>query len=133
MTDTTADTTTEQSFNSREALRKGFLAYIGLYGTAYDSARKFVNGKGKVLFNDFIKKGEEVESRVQESYADFRQRAEQKYAEQVENIENFFSRVSNDDSVEVEVEDQDDATEPKAPARKRVASKVASDEVVKAA
>lgn len=113
-----SDNETETRFNSRQAIRKGFLAYLGLYGTAYDSARKFVNGKGTDLFNDIVKKGEVMESQAQDSYEDFRQRLSQKYAEQVESIEKFFSRVSSDDAVEVE----DGA---KGPARKRVASKKA--------
>lgn len=112
------DKTTEQGFKSREVLRKGFLAYMGLYGTAYDSARKFVNGKGADLFNDFIKKGEEVEGRVEERYTELRQRTQEKYAEQVESIEKFFSRASKSEATEVE---------DSAPSRssKRVASKAA--------
>lgn len=95
--------TEEQGFNSREALRKGFLAYVGLYGTAYDRARKFVDGKGSAIFKDFIKKGEEVEDLLQGKFAELRERAEEKYAEQKDGIEKFFSRVSNDDASDAKV------------------------------
>lgn len=95
--------TEEQGFNSREALRKGFLAYVGLYGTAYDRARKFVDGKGSAIFNDFVKKGEEVEDLVQGKFVELRERAEEKYAEQIDGIEKFFSRVSNDDASKAKV------------------------------
>jgi hypothetical protein len=116
----------EQGFKSREAIRKGFLAYIGLYGAAYSNARNFVNGKGTDLFNDFVKKGEEVESRVQEAYSDFRSNAEQKYAEQLKNVEDFFSRVSNDVA---ETEEKAPAAARKGPGRKRVASSEAAEVV----
>lgn len=64
-----------ETITPREAIRKGWLAYIGMYGAAYDRATQVLTGKGAEIFEEFVAKGEEVEDRAQDAVESFRERA----------------------------------------------------------
>ena len=80
---------TEQ-LTPREAIRKGWLAYLGVYGAAYERAEAILTGKGAEIFEDFVSKGEKVEDRAQDAIADMRERANEMYGERFDGFRRFF-------------------------------------------
>ena len=72
---------TETAVTPREAIRKGWLAYLGVYGAAYERAEAILTGKGVEIFEEFVEKGEEVETRAQDAFADIRERANEAYGD----------------------------------------------------
>ncbi len=79
---------TETALNPRDAIRKGWLAYLGVYGAAYERAEAILTGKGVDIFDEFVEKGEEVETRAQDAFADMRERAHEVYGERL-NFDRF--------------------------------------------
>ena len=79
---------TETALTPREAIRKGWLAYLGVYGAAYDRAEAILTGKGAEIFEEFVEKGEAVENRAQDAFADVRERAHEMYGDRL-NFDRF--------------------------------------------
>lgn len=124
---------TEIVLNAREAVRKGWLAYIGLYGAAYERANALVTGKGADMFEGFVAKGEEVETRAQDAMETVRERAQGFYGERfnMDRMTKLFPNpVANKNRVEeleaeVEALTKKVATLSKKPAAKRTTKKAA--------
>ncbi len=83
---------TETTLTPRDAIRKGWLAYLGVYGAAYERAEAILTGKGAEIFEEFVEKGEEVESRAQDTLADVRERANEMYGDRFsfDGIRKYF-------------------------------------------
>ena len=83
---------TETALTPRDAIRKGWLAYLGVYGAAYERAEAILTGKGAEIFEEFVEKGEAVETRAQDAFADVRDRANEMYGERLnfDRIRRFF-------------------------------------------
>ncbi len=81
-------------------MRKGWLAYLGLYGAAYERVKPFTSKAG-VALEDLIAKGETVENSAQEVAGDVRERATDIYGESFAKVRNFMpSFIKRNDRVE---------------------------------
>jgi len=95
--------------NAVEALRQGWLAYIGAYGLIYDRAKpalKTLADKYAGLFTDLVVKGEEIEATAKEQIEDVRDRAKGLYGAGVEKFRTFIPAATpaNDRVKELEAE-----------------------------
>ncbi len=97
---------TETALTPRDAVRKGWLAYLGVYGAAYERAEAILTGKGAEIFEEFVEKGEEVETRAQDAFADVRERANEMYGDRFDGLRRFFpqNKASNGRVEELEAE-----------------------------
>lgn len=84
---------TETPLTPRDAIRKGWLAYLGVYGAAYQRAETILTGKGADIFEEFVEKGEEVETRAQDAIADVRERASEMYGDRFDGLRRFMPAV----------------------------------------
>lgn len=94
-----------KEFTPAEALRRGWLAYIGAYGVAYDRAKpaltKLANRYSE-LFGEFVEKGEEIEATAKEQIVDARDRARSLTSASFEKLQGFVPAiVANDRGEEV--------------------------------
>lgn len=98
-----------KEITAAEAIRKGWLAYLGAYGLAFERAKpalKALSEKYADLFGDLVEKGEEVEATAKEQIVDVRDRAKGFYGAGVEKFRAFIpSRgAANDRVKELEAE-----------------------------
>ena len=98
-----AKTAQKQMNKSVDALRKGFRAYIGLYGTAYDRIVPVVENAGK-RYDEWANKGEELENAAQDFAKDFRTNAQKSYKDTVGKVRSVLPRAANDRVEELEAE-----------------------------
>jgi hypothetical protein len=78
-----------KELNAVEALRQGWLAYLGVYGLVYDRAKPAIDKLTKNyagIFGDLVEKGEEVEATAKEQIVDARDRAKGFYGAGVEKF-----------------------------------------------
>jgi|GEM_PF-2783733 len=89
-----------------EALRKGWLAYLGLYGAAYERVKPLTAKAGETI-EQLIAKGETVETNAQEAAEDARERAANFYGEGVTRVRRFMpefvTRTDRVDELEAEI------------------------------
>jgi polyhydroxyalkanoate synthesis regulator phasin len=90
----------------REMIRKGWLAYLGVYGAAYERANEILTGKGADMFEDFVAKGEKVETQAQDAIADMRERAQDVYGDRLDGFRKIFpsARKGRVEELEAEIE-----------------------------
>ncbi|MEL6686399.1 MAG: hypothetical protein AAFP97_02115, partial [Pseudomonadota bacterium] len=84
-------------------LRKGALAYVGLYGLAYERAQfraDQLKAKSGELFDTLVKKGEVLEGKGLELTKEYRTKATDLVEEGVETVRNAVPFGSNDNRVE---------------------------------
>ena len=101
-----------QAEKTREVLRKGFLAYIGMYGAAYDRLQAKYGDKATGLFEEFLNKGEEMEAKTQETVEEVRARASERYGDRIERVRNVLPEMptlSNDNTRVAELENEVEA------------------------
>lgn len=87
------ETVEATELNAVEAIRKGWLAYLGAYGLAFERAKPAIaNLKTKYaeLFGDLVEKGEEVEATAKEQMVDVRDRAKGVYGAGFEKVRAFI-------------------------------------------
>lgn len=86
-------TMTEQvetnAITPKEVLRKGWLAYLGLYGAAYERVKPLTTKAGDTL-EQLIAKGETVETKTQEVAGDVRERANSFYGKGATRVRRFI-------------------------------------------
>lgn len=95
----TAKTETKAAAN----LRKGALAYVGLYGLAYERAQvraDQLKAKSGELFETLVKKGEVLEGKGLEMTKEYRAKANELVGEGVETVRNVVPFGNNDNRVE---------------------------------
>jgi hypothetical protein len=98
-----AKTAQTQLTKSTEALRKGFRAYIGLYGTAYDRIVPVVKSATK-NYNEWAEKGEKLENEALTFAKDFRANAQKTVEGTVGKVRSVLPRAANDRVEELEAE-----------------------------
>lgn len=76
----------------REAVRKGWLAYIGLYGAAYERVKP-LGAKAVATFEDLVAKGEFVEDQAQDVVETVRERTNDFYGEGFARVRNFMPKM----------------------------------------
>lgn len=90
-----------------EALRNGWLAYLGLYGAAYERVKP-LTAKTAGIFENLIAKGEKVEANAQDVAEDVRARTNDLYGDSFAGIKKFLPEFvgKNDrvDELEAELE-----------------------------
>lgn len=90
-----------------EAVRKGWLAYLGLYGAAFERVKPMTE-KYADVFETLVAKGANVEANAQEVAETVRERATGIYGENVERFRKFVpsvvARKSRVEELEAEVE-----------------------------
>ena len=102
------ETVETTELNAVEAIRKGWLAYLGAYGLAFERAKPAISdltAKYVELFGDLVEKGEEVEATAKEQMVDVRDRAKGVYGAGFEKVRAFIpARAANDRVKELEAE-----------------------------
>lgn len=98
-----------QELKAAEAIRQGWLAYLGAYGLAFERAKpalKSLTEKYADLFGDLVVKGEEIEATAKEQVIDARDRAKGLYGAGVEKFRSFIPvrGAANDRVKELEAE-----------------------------
>lgn len=78
-----------------EVLRKGWLAYLGLYGAAYERVKP-LTAKAGLAFEDLVAKGETVETGAQELAGDIRVRAEGVYGDGLARVRNVMPKLGGE-------------------------------------
>ena len=126
----------KQIVNPVEVIRNGWLAYIGLYGTAYERVKpRFENLGEKTadLFGELVEKGETIEATAQDHFADARERATGIYGNSFEKVRDFMPKMASNDRVQ-ELEDEIDALNKKiATLSKKTAAKKTARKTTKSA
>lgn len=103
MTNAKTTETVKTPAKTTEALRKGFRAYVGMYGAAYERALP-VFQKAVKNFDDYALKGEKLET-VAGGYAkDARAFATKRYTMRTAQLRSFLPSSANDRVVELETE-----------------------------
>ena len=98
-----------KEINAVEAIRKGWLAYLGAYGLAFERAKpalKNLSEKYVDLFGNLVEKGQEVEATAKEQIVDARDRAKGVYQAGAEKFRAFIpvGGAANDRVKELEAE-----------------------------
>ncbi len=97
-----------KDFNAVDAVRQGWLAYLGAYGVAFERAKpalKNLSEKYAELFGELVEKGEEIEETAKEQIVDVRDRAKGVYGAGFEKVRAFIpARAANDRVKELEAE-----------------------------
>jgi len=117
-----------------EVIRNGWLAYLGLYGAAYERVKpRFENLGDKTadFFGELVEKGETIEATAQDHLADARERATDAYDNGFTKVRNIMPKIvpANDRveelEAEIEVLNKKIATLGKKTATKKTARKTA--------
>lgn len=88
-------------------LRKGVLAYVGMYGAAYEQAQaRFTQAREATdgLFDTFVEKGEEIEAQANEMFKDTQSKVTKTYEENVKKVKSILPASANDRVEELEAE-----------------------------
>ncbi len=98
-------TKTKTTAKTTEALRKGFRAYVGMYGAAYERALP-VFQKAVKNFDEYATKGEKLETVASGIAKDARAFAAKRYAVRAAQLRSVLPGAANDRVVELETEIQ---------------------------
>ncbi|WP_306249641.1 hypothetical protein [Parvularcula sp. IMCC14364] len=96
---------TKQTPKVVEMARNGWLAYIGMYGAAFERLQprlEKLNLNTGDVWNELVAKGEAMEDAAQERIQEVRERAEDRYGDQIERVRELMPKAGKDSS-EVEV------------------------------
>ena len=106
-------------FKAANVVRRGWLAYLGAYGVAFDRAKPVVaklTERYSEFFGELVEKGEEIEATAKEQIVDARDRAKSIYGAGVEKLQGFAPQFAANDRDE-------DVTDEARVAVKKVAAK----------
>lgn len=95
------------TLNAREIARKGALAYIGLYGAAYERAQLRWNQlrtSTDGLFDTLVEKGEVIETKAGEVFKTTQTMVTERFEEGAEKVKSVLPASANDRVEELEVE-----------------------------
>jgi polyhydroxyalkanoate synthesis regulator phasin len=105
-------TNNETFAKASETLRKGWLAYLGVYGAAFERLQprlEEANEKTAGLVDMLITKGETVEATAQETIEDIRSRATETYGTGMDRVRKMIPNmpvVGNDNARVAELEEE---------------------------
>lgn len=107
----TADVQADTKFKAVQLARKGTLAYLGLYGYAYDraklrfeQARTFAKTSTNGLFDELVEKGEGVEAQAAALVKGAQVQAIKTYSENADKVKSALPKFANDRVSELEAE-----------------------------
>ena len=119
-----------------QALRKGALAYVGLYGAAYEAAKtrfETVRGTADNLFDSLVEKGETIETAALGLAKAAQVKATDTFTTSTEKVRDVLPRPSNDRVEELEAEITKLNKKISAMAKKKASAKKASVKTQKTA
>ncbi|MGV6801081.1 MAG: hypothetical protein ACWA5L_04080 [bacterium] len=90
-------------------LRKGWLAYLGVYGTAYDQILPHLENAAantSDIFSMLVLKGENLEATAQETMGELRETATKRYTKRAEQVRKLMPFGTNDNDRVAELEDE---------------------------
>lgn len=102
-----AKTTTNETRKATDLLRKGTLAYVGLYGAAFDRAKsrfEQVRGATDGLFDSLVVKGEEIEGKATAFAKGTQVKATDRFSATTSKVRSVLPKASNDRVEELEAE-----------------------------
>lgn len=88
-------------------LRKGTLAYFGMYGAAFEAAQtRFSKARETTdeMFEEFVKKGEELETQAQDFFKNSQEKVSETYEENAKKVRSILPSAANDRVEELEAE-----------------------------
>jgi len=103
----TAKKAQKETLKATALLRKGTLAYIGLYGAAYERAKfrfEQVRGATDGLFDTLVVKGEEIEGKANVFAKDAQVKVTETFAATSSKVRGVLPTASNDHVEELEAE-----------------------------
>lgn len=105
------ETKAETKLTALKVARKGTLAYVGLYGYAYDraklrfeQAKAFATTSTTGFFDELVEKGEAVEEQAGTLFKGAQVQALQTYAEGSKKVKAVLPKFANDRVTELEAE-----------------------------
>jgi len=97
--------TAKMTFKTPAIMRKGFRAYVGMYGAAYEAAMPVFN-KALKNYNDYAAKGEMLETAAttyaKDTSKTAREFAASRFEKRSAQLRSFIPGVANDRTVELE-------------------------------
>ncbi|MBL4855100.1 MAG: hypothetical protein JKY25_12800 [Robiginitomaculum sp.] len=98
---------TKYTFKTPAAVQKGFRAYVGMFGAAYERAVP-VFDKAAKNYDDYAARGEKLETSATSFVKDARKNvtefASKRYEMRAAKVRSFFPKAANDRVVELEAE-----------------------------
>lgn len=92
---------------ARKLARKGALAYVGVYGLAYERAQmRFGQLKASTdgLFDNLVERGEDLEAKATETFKGTRVAVTERFEEGTEKVKSFLPASANDRVEELQSE-----------------------------
>ncbi len=124
----------KQTVKVTETLRAGWLAYLGIYGAAFERIQprfEKLNASTGDIFSELVAKGEALEATAQETIEDVRVRAEETYGTRMTKIRSLFPVAGNDNTDVAELQAEIEALNKQVTSLKRKVTSI--DKAVKAA
>ena len=101
------ETTETRIAKARTFARKGALAYVGLYGAAYERAQKRwgqLKTSTDGLIDQLVERGEDIEAKATESFKGTRAKVTERFEEGSERVKSMLPKSANDRVEELEAE-----------------------------
>ncbi|WP_409433403.1 hypothetical protein ACJ3XI_02550 [Litorimonas sp. RW-G-Af-16] len=105
------EATETEALKATAMLRKGALAYVGLYGAAFERAkmrteqvRSFYNTKTDGVFDTLVAKGEEIEGKAADYAKTAQKRVVETFETTTDKVKEILPTASNDRVEELEAE-----------------------------
>jgi len=95
--------TAKTTFKTTDALRKGFRAYVGMYGAAYERVMPVYN-KAVKNYDDYAARGEKLETFAGTFAKDARTFATKRFEKRTAQLRSFLPGAANDRVQELETE-----------------------------
>ena len=103
----TVETTESRIVRARTIARKGALAYVGIYGAAYERAQmRFGQLKNSTdgLFDQLVERGEVIEAKATETIKGTRAVVTERFEEGTDKVKSFLPASANDRVEELQSE-----------------------------
>ena len=101
------EATESRIVKARVFARKGALAYVGLYGAAYERAQKRwgqLKTSTDGLFDQLVERGEDIEAKATESFKGTRAKVTERFEEGTEKVKSYLPASANDRVEELQAE-----------------------------
>lgn len=103
------ETTETRIAKARTFARKGALAYVGVYGAAYERAQKRwaqLKTSTDGLFDQLVERGEDIEAKAGETFKGSRAKVTERFEEGTDRVKSFLPKSANDrvESLQAEIE-----------------------------
>ncbi len=103
----TVEATEKKTARAGQLVRKGALAYVGLYGAAYDRfqlRREQFRKTRNELFETLVEKGEEIETKATAALKDTQSKVQEQIEDGTEKVRSVLPKSANNRVAELEAE-----------------------------